>query len=115
MNKTEYWDEIHEIAETYNALWAIHEDDDPTEEQKKRCDDAGYPDGCEPGDWLWERLDSDSWVICTHSAKEVLRHTRNEDYAVGEWGMDSIVQDGTLNWSALALGAMYGDVMGALA
>ena len=64
-----------------------------------------------PADILWELIDSHEWVIYTHQAQSILPHTRNENYVVEEWGDDGIVKDGSINWSLIAFGAMYGDCL----
>jgi len=61
---------------------------------------------------LHEAIDGHSWVIYTTKAQLVLAYSPSDGYAVSEWGSDVVLQDdGALNWSALAFGALYADVL----
>lgn len=59
---------------------------------------------------LWESVDGSAWVIYTARALDVLRVSENEGYALEEWGTDGILEDGAIQWSRLAFGALYADV-----
>tara|TARA_R100000458_G_scaffold115_1_gene74 strand:+ start:356 stop:736 length:381 start_codon:yes stop_codon:yes gene_type:complete len=60
---------------------------------------------------LWESVDSHESVIYTWRAQLVVAHSPNDDYALTEFGPESVLlDDGGVNWSAMAHGAMYADV-----
>lgn len=65
----------------------------------------------EPYEVLWETLDSHQWVIYTAYNHHVLAQSRNDGYAVDNWGADGIVEDGCIRWDRLAFGAMLGDCL----
>lgn len=58
---------------------------------------------------LQETIDGHQWVIYTWYAQQVLVHSKN-DGAIEEFGMDSVVKDGVLQWSVIAYCAMEADV-----
>jgi len=61
---------------------------------------------------LHEAIDGHSWVIYTAKAQLVLAYSPNDGYAVSELGSHVVLKDGgALNWSALAFGALYADVL----
>ena len=66
---------------------------------------------CDPAELLNETLDGHEWVIYTHRAQQVLTHSANADYSAENFGAESVVVDGAINWGGLAYGAMYGDCM----
>ena len=86
----DYWTEVAELAKSITAEAREHDR--------------------EIGDVLHETIDGHEWVIYTYMAQQVLVHSPNDGYAVEEFGIDAVIQDGSLNWSALAFGAMYADV-----
>ena len=58
---------------------------------------------------LHETLDGHQFVIYTGQAQQVLLLSPN-DGAIEDYGIDSAIKDGALNWSALAYCAMEADV-----
>lgn len=60
-------------------------------------------------DALWEAIDGHSWVIYTYQSQQVVSLSRNDGYAAENFGLETVVQDGSINWSALAFGALYAD------
>ena len=59
---------------------------------------------------LHESVDSHQSVIYTWRAQLVLAHSDNDGYAAEHFGAESATdEDGNLNWSGLAYGAMYAD------
>lgn len=65
----------------------------------------------EPLEILSEMIDGHEWVIYTHYNMQVLMHSANGDYCLENFGSESLVIDGNINWCGLAYGAMYGDCM----
>lgn len=59
---------------------------------------------------IHESVDGSAWVIYTARALDVLRVSENDGAYVDNFGTDGIVSDGSINWSALAFGAMEADV-----
>ena len=94
MNQREYYIEVHSIAEGI-----IEEAQDEGELDRESVDNR-----------LWQTIDSHQWVIYTHYNHEILRHSANDDYAVEHFGVETALQDGAINWAALAFGALYADV-----
>jgi len=67
--------------------------------------------GRETSDVLHEAIDGHSWVICTAKAQLVAAWSENDGHAIAEFGAECVVKGGCLDWSALAFGAMYADVL----
>jgi hypothetical protein len=62
-------------------------------------------------DLAWETIDSSHRVTNTNDAIEALRYSSNDGYSIDNFGVEGIVANGTINWSRLAFGAFYADVM----
>ena len=60
---------------------------------------------------LHEAIDGHQWVIYTHFNRQVLQYSANESYAADNYGSESLIVDGQINWAGLAYGAMYGDCL----
>lgn len=65
-------------------------------------------------DGIMERCDSDEWVIYTARAQAVAMVSHSVGDAIFEFGADSIVSGGEINWSFLACAALVRDVQNAL-
>ena len=65
-------------------------------------------------DRVWETIDGHEWVIYTVKAKGVVCNSDNEAYSIETFGVQGIADAWTFNWSVLAFGALYADVMEAL-
>lgn len=59
---------------------------------------------------LLESVDGSAWVIYNARALDVLRVSENDGYSLENFGTDGIVEDGAVQWSRLAFGALYADV-----
>ena len=102
MDPHEYYKEVRSIS-----------DDIATE---ARSGEHGTGETCREwlSDYLHETIDGHQFVISTYKSQLVLAHSRNDGYAIEEFGTDSVVQDGCLNWAFLAYGALYADVVDCL-
>lgn len=87
---SEYWTEIAELAKSIT--------------EEARNEDR------EISEALHETIDSHEWVIYTARAMRVLCISNNDGYSAENFGVDSVVKDGVMQWSAMAFGAMYADV-----
>lgn len=65
-------------------------------------------------DGIMERCDSDEWVIYTARAQAVVMVSDSVGDAISEFGADSIVSGGDINWSFIACVALVRDVQNAL-
>lgn len=83
------------------------------EEAKERHKDSGEDIHELISEILHETIDGHEWIIYTYYAQQVVQHSPN-DAAIEEYGMESVIKDGTLNWSLLAFCAMEADVREAL-
>ncbi len=100
ITRNEYWAEIRSIG------------DDLAREAKAGEFGTGETAREQFGERLHEAIDGHSWVIYTHSAQQVTAHSDNDNgYSAENFGVESIVTDGNLNWSVIAFGALYGDVV----
>lgn len=61
-------------------------------------------------DVLHETIDGHNWVIYTCKAQSIISHSSNDNYSVENFGVESILDERSLNWSAIAFGCLYGDV-----
>lgn len=89
-NEQAYWAEVRAIA--LDVLQEAVEHDRPADEH------------------LWETIDGHGWVIYTAKAQLVLAWSPNDGYSIENWGADGAVEDGQIQWSRLAFGALYADV-----
>jgi len=87
---SDYWTEVSDLAKSI------------TEEARKY--------GRDIGEVLWETIDGHNWVIYTYKAQSIIRHSENDGYSAENFGANTIVRDGRLNWSSIAYGCLYGDV-----
>jgi hypothetical protein len=60
---------------------------------------------------LWETVDGHQRVIYTNQAIETLRYSNNDGYSIDNFGVDGVVENGAINWSRLAFGAFYADII----
>jgi hypothetical protein len=60
---------------------------------------------------LWETVDGHQRVIYTNQAIETLRYSNNDGYSIDNFGVEGIVENGAINWSRLAFGAFYADII----
>jgi len=99
ISDNEYWKEIHSIADELVT--------------KAKAGEFGTGESAREtfGERVWEWIDGHSWVIYTSKSQEVVAISPNDGYSAENFGAESIVTDGAINWAALAFGAMYGDVM----
>ena len=100
ITEKEYWAEVRSTAES--IFEEVREDEGIDTEP----DDLRDP----LGDRLRETIDGHEWVVYTWKAQQILSISPNDAYSIEEFGCEQVVQDGTLNWSALAFGALYADV-----
>lgn len=103
-------DELQEFADDVKRRAYFEHVGSVAEEIEQEIRD-GDLDMDEWTDALHERADSDAWVIYTASALDVLRYSENDGYSITEFGAEGIVLDGVVQWSVLAYGALYADVM----
>lgn len=72
---------------------------------------AEYPDtNRDLYERLHEAIDSHAWVIYTFKAKVVCLVSDNPQASIEDYGIESVLTDGEINWSAMAFGAMQADV-----
>lgn len=102
ITENKYWREIHDLAKQ-----VVYETRERCEGNHESARETLYA-------VTHETIEGHSWVIYTYMARQVLVHSRNDGYAVEEWGADGIVEDGVLNWSLLAYGALLADVQEAI-
>ena len=99
MDAQEYYKEVRSIA-----------NDIATE---ARSGEYGTGEDCREwlSDYLHETIDGHEFCIYTQKSQFVLAHSRNDGYSAEEFVVETIVQDGQLNWGAMAYGALYADVI----
>ena len=97
---TEYRNDCRELATSILEQCVEYNPEATSDELREAVDE-----------YLHESVDGHQSVIYTWRAQLVLAHSSNDDYAVTEFGAESITQaSGGINWSALAYGAMFADV-----
>ena len=99
MTEHEYWCEIRSLAGDCLA---------------EAIEDGEVTDADSLHDWLWQTIDGHEYVIYTAKAQAVLAISPNDGAYIDEYGTDGLVEDGCLNWSRLAYGAMDADLREAL-
>lgn len=97
-----YWKEVRGIAEGLAA--EARSGELGTGEQARE----------ELSERLWETIDGHEYVIYTYKAQTILSISPNDGYGAENFGVEAVVTDGAINWSALAFGALYADVQEAL-
>lgn len=108
----EYWGEVASLARSITDEAFDYLDDEDKAEVLAADGDLNSSDNAREAldERLWETIDGHQWVIYTAYNFDVLRHSANTDYAVENWGVESIVDETGLKWAALAFGALYADV-----
>lgn len=96
-----YWDHVRRLA-------------DEVEERIRDAIKDGDPDP-DVGDFLHETIDGSHMVIYTAQNFEVLRWCSDHDAYTNEFGEAPTERDGSLNWAALAYGALMNDVRDSVA
>ena len=84
--------------------------------KEARSGEHGTGDDCREwlNEYVWETIDGHEWVIYTYKSQQILAISQNDGYSAENFGIESVVTDGAINWAALAFGALYADVMEAL-
>jgi hypothetical protein len=102
--RREYREDVDAIAEDIlsDVLGSLDADELDTDEDELRTT---------ADERAWEQVDSSQWVIYTSRAMDVLRLSDNDSYSVDNFGVEGIVSESGIEWSKLAFGAMYADVM----
>ena len=97
MTRQDYWQEVRSLA------GSIREDAIERHEAGVDWDDA-------ISEALHETIDGHQWVIYTAYNFDVLRFSDNSGYSVENFGVETVVSNGDINWAVLAYGALYADV-----
>jgi hypothetical protein len=93
--RADYWSDVRDVAE----------------ELKQRIADGDFTDRDEFLDALHETVDGHQRVIYTAQAQECLLYSDNDGAYFEEFGSEGAVQDGAINWSALAFAAFHRDII----
>ena len=102
VTENEYWKEVRSIADGLVA--------------EAKEGEFGTGESAREGlnERLWESIDGHQWVIYTYHAQTITAISPNDGYSAENFGVETIVTDGAMNWSAIAFGALYADVQEAL-
>ena len=98
ITRNDYWAEIHSIGDELASEAA--------------SGDNGHDETAR--EWLFEtmheRIDGHQYCIYTWQSQQIIPHSDNDGYSAENFGIESIVSDGQMNWGAIAFGCIYGDV-----
>ena len=112
MTQREYWDEVESLAKSITEETFDYLDDEDKADVRENGFDANDNAREALHERLWETIDGHQWIIYTSYNFDVLRFSDNEEYAIVNFGAESVLtedKDG-IKWAALAFGALYADV-----